>query len=252
MFGKSFDTKFKIAAPMVGALLAVGAGSTLYLIHPLQADVGYAPKQPIAFSHKLHAGEMRLECQYCHTGVEKSAHSNVPATSTCMNCHQLVKTQSPEIKKVQQSWTEKKPIQWVNVHFLPEYVYFNHSQHVNAGVDCASCHGKIAEMEVVRQVSPLTMGWCLDCHRNPAEHVVPLREPGSSMTDLHTISELRAMAMAESTPATAAAAAGTGLVAQARAEQLPHSLGELSKFASLGINKLSIPTASQDCNTCHR
>lgn len=127
---------------------------------------GYAPKQPIAFSHKLHAGEYEIDCNYCHTGVNKSRAATIPAANICMNCHGVVKKESPEIQKIYAAIENDQPIEWVRVHNLPDLAYFNHSQHVNvAGVECETCHGDIKTMEVVEQRSSLTMGWCIDCHR---------------------------------------------------------------------------------------
>lgn len=130
---------------------------------------GYAPTQPIAFSHKLHAGMYEIGCQYCHTGVEKSKNANIPSANICMNCHNHVKTTSPEIQKIWKAVEKDQPIEWVRVHNLPDLAYFNHSQHVNVGgLECQTCHGPIEEMEVVQQYSPLTMGWCINCHRETA------------------------------------------------------------------------------------
>ncbi len=127
---------------------------------------GYAPKQPIAFSHKLHAGQYEIDCNYCHTGVNKSKSANIPSPNICMNCHSAIKTESPEIQKIYAAIENDKPIEWVRIHNLPDLAYFNHAQHVKVGgVECQTCHGPIEEMEVVRQHSLLTMGWCIDCHR---------------------------------------------------------------------------------------
>ncbi len=137
---------------------------------------GYQPKQPIAFSHKLHAGAYEINCKYCHTGVMKGKQANIPSPNICMNCHSQIKQDSPEIQKIYAaigydvktaSYTGKqKPIEWVRIHNLPDLAYFNHAQHVNVGgVECQTCHGPIQEMEVVKQYSLLTMGWCVDCHR---------------------------------------------------------------------------------------
>lgn len=127
---------------------------------------GYAPEQPIPFSHKLHAGKYEIECQYCHTGVEKSKSANIPSLNICMNCHNSIRTTSPNIQKIYAYLEKDEPIQWVRVHNLPDLAYFNHSQHVKvAGLECQNCHGPIQEMEIVRQSSLLTMGWCIDCHR---------------------------------------------------------------------------------------
>jgi len=127
---------------------------------------GYAPTQPIAFSHKLHAGEYEIECQYCHTGVNKGKSATIPSANICMNCHNVIKRSSPEIQKIYAAIENNEPIEWVRIHNLPDFAYFNHAQHVEVGqLDCANCHGEIQEMEVVQQRSPLTMGWCIDCHR---------------------------------------------------------------------------------------
>lgn len=127
---------------------------------------GYAPTQPIPFSHKLHAGQYEIDCKYCHTGVEKGKSANIPSANICMNCHNTIKTTSPIIQKIYEYIEKDEPIQWVRVHNLPDLAYFNHQQHVKvAGIECENCHGNIKEMEVVQQVSLLTMGWCIDCHR---------------------------------------------------------------------------------------
>ncbi|MEQ9403704.1 MAG: cytochrome c3 family protein [Cyclobacteriaceae bacterium] len=137
---------------------------------------GYQPTQPIAFSHKIHAGQFEIDCQYCHTGVRKSRSANIPSPNICMNCHTQVKPESEEIQKIyaaidynpetQTYGTNTKPIEWVRIHNLPDLAYFNHSQHVDvAELECQTCHGPIEEMEVVYQYSNLTMGWCINCHR---------------------------------------------------------------------------------------
>ena len=130
----------------------------------------YAPKQPIAFSHKIHAGQYEIDCNYCHTGVQKSKNANIPSPNICMNCHSAItkgtNTGETEIQKIYAAVETNTPIEWVRVHNLPDLAYFNHSQHVNVGgVECQTCHGPIEEMDVVRQHSLLTMGWCIDCHR---------------------------------------------------------------------------------------
>jgi mono/diheme cytochrome c family protein len=127
---------------------------------------GYAPDQPIKFSHKLHAGYYEIDCKYCHTGVEKGKSANIPSANICMNCHNKIKAASPEIQKIYAAIENDEPIQWVRVHNLPDLAYFNHAQHVKvAGIECQTCHGEIEKMEVVQQHSLLTMGWCIDCHR---------------------------------------------------------------------------------------
>lgn len=135
--------------------------------------VGYAPTQPIPYSHELHAGKRKIQCIYCHSNVERSPHANVPTSAVCMNCHRVVMTESPHIQKLTELHDSGKPVEWVNVHVLPDFVYFNHERHVQKGVSCETCHGNVAGMEKVQQVNPLTMGWCVNCHRQP-ENQAPL------------------------------------------------------------------------------
>ena len=135
-------------------------------LYSIGIQQGYAPKQPIAYSHKLHAGQYKIDCNYCHTGVNKGKSAHIPAANICMNCHGVIKKESPEIQKIYAAIEQNRPIEWIRVHNLPDLAYFNHAQHVNVGnVQCQSCHGEIQKMEVVEQRSSLTMGWCIDCHR---------------------------------------------------------------------------------------
>ncbi len=158
---------------VVGSL---GFKAVINGLYSIGIQQGYAPKQPIAFSHKLHAGAYEIDCKYCHTGVMKGKSATIPSVNICMNCHRAVKTESPQIQKIWAAadWNaetltfgpNQKPIEWVRIHNLPDLAYFNHSQHVNiAEVECQTCHGPIEEMDVVKQYSLLTMGWCIDCHR---------------------------------------------------------------------------------------
>ena len=136
---------------------------------------GYSPEQPIPYSHELHVGKHNIQCQYCHNQVENSKSSNIPALSTCMNCHQQINgTEHPEnIKKLREAYADNKPIEWVRVHMLPDHVMFNHQAHVQKGVNCQTCHGPIEKMAKVYQFSDLSMGWCINCHRKP-ENKAPL------------------------------------------------------------------------------
>jgi len=164
------------------SLLGIGLGGVIlialvwYYASPDFTDVGYAPRQPVEFSHRLHVGQLGMQCQYCHNWVEVSSQANVPSTQTCMNCHNQIRTESPRLVLVRESWATGQPIEWIKVHVLPDYVHFSHAIHVNAGVGCETCHGRIDQMEVVRQVEPLSMGWCLDCHREPELYLRPLEE----------------------------------------------------------------------------
>lgn len=147
-----------------------------YFFSPTFLEVGYAPEQPVPYSHKFHVGELGIDCQYCHVSAFESAHVNIPATQTCMNCHGQIKTDSEKLAPIRESWDTGKPVEWVRVHNLGDYAAFNHSAHVNVGIGCESCHGRIDRMEVVHQAEELSMGWCLDCHRAPEEHLRPVSE----------------------------------------------------------------------------
>ncbi|MGV3557553.1 c-type cytochrome [Larkinella arboricola] len=135
-------------------------------LYSVGVSQGYAPKQPIAFSHKLHAGQYQVNCNYCHTAVYKGKLATIPSANICMNCHGEIKRESPEIQKIYKAIETDTPIEWVRVHNLPDLAYFNHAQHTNVGqVQCQTCHGEVEKMEVMEQRSSLTMGWCIDCHR---------------------------------------------------------------------------------------
>lgn len=147
-----------------------------YYGSPKYTDVGYRPRQPVPYSHKLHADDLGIDCRYCHYSVEKSASANVPPTSVCMNCHTLILPESEKLLPVRESWASGEPIKWVRIHKIGEYAYFNHSIHIDRGVSCISCHGNVAQMEVVEQKEPLSMGWCLECHRDPGPNLRPVQE----------------------------------------------------------------------------
>lgn len=164
-----------IAVGGIGALLIV-VSFIWYYGSPKYTDVGYRPKQPVEYSHKLHAGDLGIDCRYCHSSIERSAEANIPPTQTCMNCHKLIKPDSEKLQLVRASFSGGEPIQWVRIHNLPDFAYFDHSIHLAKGVGCASCHGNVAQMEKVEQKKPLSMSWCLDCHRNPDLHLRPLDE----------------------------------------------------------------------------
>ncbi len=165
------------ARPLAGVLLVAVPVYLVAILYyggsPRTTDVDYAPVQPVPYSHALHAGELGIDCRYCHVNVETSAHALVPPTQTCMNCHTRIAPQSTKLLLVQESAATGKAIPWVRVHDLPDYVYFNHSAHVARGVGCVSCHGRVDRMERVTQVERLSMGWCLECHRNPEPHLRP-------------------------------------------------------------------------------
>jgi hypothetical protein len=132
---------------------------------------GYRPEQPINFSHVVHVQKNKMECQYCHWSVSKAAYAAIPEVETCMGCHKIVKTDSPEIKKLKSYYDKGEPVPWVKVHVMPDHVFFNHKRHVKAGVSCHECHGQVPRMPVVERVSSMKMGWCIDCHRQKGTNI---------------------------------------------------------------------------------
>ncbi len=164
-------TSIVLAVVILGAL----AGVVVELI----ADSRYATRQgaareqPIPFSHTHHVGSMGIECRYCHTGVENSQHAVVPPTKTCMNCHSQIWVNSSTLEPVRESYRTNQSIKWTKVHDLPDYVYFNHSIHVNKGVGCETCHGRVDKMPIMYQQSNMQMRWCVECHREPEKFVRP-------------------------------------------------------------------------------
>jgi hypothetical protein len=159
---------------------AVTAG-VWYYFTPKYTRVGYQPLQPVAFSHATHVDQLGMDCRYCHSAVEKSWFSNIPASSTCMNCHNQVLKEDPRLALVRESAASGESIPWVQIHKTPDYVYFNHAVHVNRGISCVECHGQIDKMEEVYHAKPFSMSFCLDCHRDPAAKIRPL----DKVTDLN-------------------------------------------------------------------
>jgi hypothetical protein len=160
-------------------LLVLGAPVYLvalvaYGVTPEAIRIGYQPEQPVPYSHALHAGELGLDCRYCHSTVERAAKSAVPPAAVCMNCHTTVKNTSEALLPIRTAYAGDEPVKWTRVTDLPDYVYFNHQAHVNASIGCESCHGRVDRMVRVWQAQALTMKWCLDCHRNPEPN---LRDP---------------------------------------------------------------------------
>ncbi|MEM9825792.1 MAG: cytochrome c3 family protein [Planctomycetota bacterium] len=169
-------------AAVPGAIFAAAMGGLI--TDPQTLNVGYMPEQPVPFSHAIHAGQLRMDCRYCHNTVYEAAHAAIPPTATCINCHSpandqdqsalaAVHSKSDKLDPIHESWETGESVAWKRIHNLPEYVYFNHSAHVNAGVSCKTCHGRIDQMEVVYQHEQLSMAWCIDCHRNYEEHLRP-------------------------------------------------------------------------------
>jgi hypothetical protein len=173
--------QLKIAV-CVGAAAAGIALAFSYYATPKALVEGYEPSQPIFYSHKVHVDQLGMDCRYCHSFVDVSGAANVPSGNTCWNCHQHVLRDSPKLEPLRRAMDttfagyDGKPIEWVRVHRMPDYVYFDHSAHVNRGISCQSCHGDVNTMEVVYHEEPHSMAWCLDCHREPEKNLRPLEE----------------------------------------------------------------------------
>jgi len=162
---------------VLGGLLPIyGIMLVAWGFSPVATDAGYRPEQPIPFSHRLHAGTLGIDCRYCHNTVEFAARAAIPPTQTCMNCHRQIQKDNEALKPLWTSDESGNPVPWVRVHDLPDYAYFHHGAHVTRGIGCVTCHGRIDAMETVSRFSPLSMGWCLDCHRNPDSSIRPPSE----------------------------------------------------------------------------
>jgi Cytochrome c7 and related cytochrome c len=169
----NFISRFSIFSAVF--LVGLGLIGVLGLARsPYSTNQNVSRAQPVQFSHKHHVGDDGIDCRYCHTGVETSAVAGIPPTKTCMNCHSVLYADAPYLEPVRESYRTDQSIQWVKVHRLPDFVYFNHSIHVNKGVGCSTCHGTVNQMPLMFQASPLLMEWCLDCHRNPEKVLRPL------------------------------------------------------------------------------
>jgi hypothetical protein len=178
VFPKSANQLAK-ASVVTGAVLAATVAGIVVFVLPRSAYVTRereARAQPVPFYHLHHVGGMGIDCRYCHTAVEKSATAGIPPTKTCMNCHSQIFNQSPTLEPVRASWRSGQSIEWVKVHDLPDFVYFDHSAHVNTGVGCTTCHGPVDKMAYVWQQESLLMEWCLDCHRQPEKYLRPKSE----------------------------------------------------------------------------
>jgi hypothetical protein len=177
VFDRSSNALARFSLVLTG-LIVISLGVALDQLQrsPWVTRQGQRPDQPIPFSHKHHVEGLGLQCQYCHTQVEKAAYAGIPPTKTCINCHAQIWTNASLLEPVRESWATGASIQWIKVHDLPDYVYFNHSIHVNKGIGCASCHGRVDEMPLMYMQNTLQMEWCLNCHRNPAVNLRPTSE----------------------------------------------------------------------------
>ncbi len=173
-FSRSANTfaRFGILG-LFSALVVVLAISYLVVRSPYESMQNVPREQPVPFSHEHHVGGLGIDCRYCHTTVERSSFANIPATKICMNCHSQMWATSPMLEPVRESYRTGKSIEWTRVNDLPEFVYFNHSIHVHKGVGCETCHGRVDKMPLMWQGQPLTMEWCLGCHRHPERYVRP-------------------------------------------------------------------------------
>jgi hypothetical protein len=177
VFDRSSNALARASLVLTG-LIVIALGVTLDQLQrsPWVTRQGQRADQPIPFSHKHHVEGLGLQCQYCHTTVETSSYAGIPPTKTCINCHAQIWTNAALLQPVRDSWATGQSIQWIKVHDLPDFVYFNHSIHVNKGIGCASCHGRVDEMPLMYMENSLQMEWCLDCHRNPAKNLRPTAE----------------------------------------------------------------------------
>lgn len=163
---------FGVIFILLGALYLIMA----FMRSDYNTQANVAREQPVQFSHKHHAGDDGIDCRYCHTSVEKAASAGIPSTKICMNCHSQLWNRTEYLEPVRSSWKTGKPLHWTRVHDLPDFVYFNHSIHVNKGVGCSTCHGRVDLMPLAMQVKSLQMEWCLDCHRQPEKYIRPKSE----------------------------------------------------------------------------
>jgi hypothetical protein len=177
IFHRSFNTLSKVS--IFGSLFILAAlGWVLIVFYrsPYVTAADMVVLQPVPFSHEHHAGQLGIDCRYCHTSVEQSAFAGIPPTKTCMNCHSQIWVGSTMLEPVRDSYRTGRSIEWRRVHNLPQFVYFDHSIHVNKGIGCVSCHGPVDRMPLMRQVETLQMQWCLDCHRQPEQFLRPRAE----------------------------------------------------------------------------
>ncbi len=174
IFDRSSNALARMSLVLTG-LIVIALGVTLDELQrsPWVTRQGQRPDQPVPFSHKHHVTGLGLQCQYCHVTVEKSSYAGIPPTKTCMNCHAQIWTNANLLEPVRNSWATNESLLWTKVHDLPDFVYFNHSIHVNKGLGCASCHGRVDQMPLMYMQNTLQMEWCLDCHRNPAKNIRP-------------------------------------------------------------------------------
>ncbi len=173
-FSRAFDRRVYTAAAVLAGSFLVFVGFAMFIHWPSNREAGYMPQQPIDFSHEMHAGQLQVPCLYCHSNAEVGAAATVPSVSTCMNCHLEVQTKLPDgelkpgIKTLLAHWEDKEPIAWVKVHDLADFVYFDHSRHLASDVTCQDCHGPVEKMVHMKRIDGMKMGFCIECHKQPA------------------------------------------------------------------------------------
>jgi hypothetical protein len=170
MFSRRFDRRVYAVGGVLFLSLGMGVGFGAFALWPSRLEAGYSPEQPVPFSHQVHAGTLEMDCLYCHSGAAKGAHATVPDVSLCMNCHNEVQTKDdsgelkPAIAALLSHWEEKRPIEWIKVNDVADFVYFDHSRHVNSDIECEECHGPVETMTQMRREKGLKMAFCIDCH----------------------------------------------------------------------------------------
>jgi Cytochrome c7 and related cytochrome c len=283
VFDRSSNALARMSLVLTGLIvIALGVALNQLQRSPWVTKQGQRPDQPIPFSHKHHVEGLGLQCQYCHTQVEKAAYAGIPPTKTCINCHAQIWTNADYLEPVRQSWATGASIQWIRVHDLPDFVYFSHDIHVNKGIGCASCHGRVDEMPLMYQQNTLQMEWCLNCHRNPAVNLRPTSQiynmawegPSSSKpvwcastgvagptagavncTTTDPTGKGGAEVAALQTPGAASgtvsdAPAGSGVVAPASYQKFTDQM-ELGKYLTAQYH-IRTPNELSSCETCHR
>jgi len=182
LFSRSADMWLRVALlVLIGGLAFLFVAFVILSRSSYVTDQGWTVDQPVPFSHEHHAGALQIDCRYCHDSVESSPVAGLPPTHTCMSCHSQLWTGAEMLAPVRQSLAQGEPLRWNRVNKLPDYVFFHHGVHVNAGVGCVECHGQVDTMPLMRKAEPMTMGWCLSCHRDPAPHL----RPRDKVTDMN-------------------------------------------------------------------
>jgi hypothetical protein len=225
IFHPSFNTVAK--ATIFGAVfLLAGLGAVAYTVEKssYNTEAGIPQAQPVPFSHEHHVRGLGIDCRYCHTSVEDSHFAGIPPTKTCMSCHSQIWSNAEMLRPVRESWASNQPLQWRRVHNLPDFVFFNHSIHINKGMGCAVCHGEVDRMPLMWQQASLQMAWCLECHREPERFIRPREEVFNMQYD-----------------------AARYLAGSSRPEKTPGELGE-ALVKEYGVRKLELT----NCSICHR